>query len=75
MSSLEFAVRPTMGGLVNDIAMTLDEEQQRLLAQWATKTAMVIEGVKQAKNGFYSRSAFPVPTDRPVAPQTAVQIP
>ena len=50
-----------MGGLVNDIAMRLDEEQQRLLALWAVKTAMVIEGVKQAKNSFYSpeqRSAF-----------------
>lgn len=50
-----------MGGLVNDISMRLDEEQQRLLARWAVKTAMVIEGVKQAKNNFYSaaeRSAF-----------------
>jgi len=50
-----------MGALVNDISMTLDEEQQRVLAQWAVKTAMVIEGVKQAKNNFYSaeqRSAF-----------------
>ena len=61
MSDLETAVRPTMGGLVNDISMTLDAEQQRLLALWAVKTAMVIEGVKQAKNGFYSpeqRNAF-----------------
>ncbi len=61
MSDLEFAVRATMGGLVNDISMPLDEEQQLLLARWATKTAMVIEGAKQAKNGFYSpeqRSAF-----------------
>ena len=33
MSDLETAVRSTMGGLVNDISMRLDEEQQRLLAQ------------------------------------------
>ncbi|MFZ0773049.1 MAG: hypothetical protein WCA49_22455 [Candidatus Sulfotelmatobacter sp.] len=61
MSDLETAVRPTMGGLVNDISMTLDEEQQRVLALWAVKTAMVIEGVKQEKNNFYSaeqRNAF-----------------
>jgi len=61
MSGLEGAVRATMGSLVNDISIRLDEEQQRLLAQWATKTAMVIEGAKQAKNNFYSaeqRSAF-----------------
>jgi hypothetical protein len=54
MSDIETAVRSTMGGLVNDISMTLDEEQQRVLALWAVKTAMVIEGVKQAKNNFYS---------------------
>jgi hypothetical protein len=61
MSDLETGVRSTMGGLVNDISMTLDGEQQRVLAQWGVKTAMVIEGVKQAKNNFYSaeqRSAF-----------------
>jgi hypothetical protein len=51
MSDLENAVRPTMVCLINDIAMELDAEQQRLLALWAVKTAMVIEGVKQAKNG------------------------
>jgi hypothetical protein len=54
MSDLETAVRSAMGGLVNDISMTLDEQQQRLLALWAVKTAMVVEGVKQAKNNFYS---------------------
>jgi hypothetical protein len=61
MSDLEAAVRPTMGSLINDISLRLDEEQQRLLAQWAVKTAMVIEGVKQAKNSFYTaeqRSTF-----------------
>lgn len=61
MSDLESAVRPTMGGLINDIAMDLDAEAQQRLAQWAVKTAMVIEGVKQAKNGYYTtedRSQF-----------------
>jgi len=50
-----------MGSLVNDISMRLDEEQQQLLARWATKTAMVIEGAKQEKNNFYTaaqRSEF-----------------
>ena len=54
MSDIESAVRPTMGGLVNDITMTLDDEQQRLSALWAVKTAMVIEREKRAKNSFYS---------------------
>src|SRR5206468_1171547 len=32
----------------------LDAEQQRVLASWASKTAMVFEGAKQGKNKFYS---------------------
>ena len=75
MSNLENAVRPTMGGLINDIAMELDAEQQRLLVLWAVKTAMVIEGVKQAKNGFYTpeeRSTFRQTLIPPV--QTAVWV-
>ena len=62
-----------MGCLINDIAVDLDVEQQRGLALWAVKTAMVIEGVKQAKNGFYTpeeRSAFRQTLVPPV--QTAV---
>lgn len=61
MSDLETSVRATMGSLANDISLPLDAEQQRLLALWAVKTAMVIEGAKQEKNGFYSpeeRRAF-----------------
>ena len=54
MCELEGTIRATMGSLVNDISLRLDEQQQRLLARWATKTAMVIEGVKQEKNNFYS---------------------
>jgi len=54
MSGLESAVRRTMGGLINDIAIEVDAEQQLALALWTVKTAMVIEGVKQAKNGFYT---------------------
>jgi len=62
-----------MGGLVNDITVTLDDEQQRLSALWAVKTAMVIEGEKRAKNSFYSpeqRSALRETLIPPV--QTAV---
>jgi hypothetical protein len=75
MSDLENAVRPTMGCLINDFEMDLDAEQQRWLTLWAVKTAMVIEGVKQAKNGFYTpeeRSAFRQTLVPPL--QTAVWI-
>jgi hypothetical protein len=54
MSELESRVRKTMGGLINDISLVLNREQQQSLALWASKTAMVIEGAKQSKNNFYS---------------------
>jgi hypothetical protein len=54
MSELENGVRATMGGLINDLSLVLDREQQQELALWASKTAMVIEGMKQDKNNFYS---------------------
>ena len=55
MSRLETAVRPTLGSLLNDISLMLDSKSQCLLAAWACKTAMVFEGVKQAKDKFYSK--------------------
>jgi hypothetical protein len=73
MSTLEHTVSKVMRGLINDFAMTVDAEDQRHLALWAVKTAMVIEGVKQAKNGFYTpenRSAFRETLVPPI--QTAV---
>src|SRR5437870_12455660 len=54
MSKLENCVKPPMGGLINDLSFRLDAEQQRVLALWASKTAMVFEGAKQDKNRFYS---------------------
>ena len=44
-----------MGGLINDIAIELDAEQQRALALWAVKTAMVIEGVSRRRMGSTRR--------------------
>ena len=52
MSDLEVAIKPTMGELISDVALTLDEDQRRLLALWAVKTAMVIQGAKHADTGF-----------------------
>ena len=51
---MESRVRATMGSLINDLSFLLDREQQKALALWAIKTAMVIEGMKQDKNNFYS---------------------
>jgi hypothetical protein len=50
-----------MGGLINDLSMWLDDQQQTVLTQWGVKTAMVIEGVMPTTDGFYSpeqRNAF-----------------
>jgi hypothetical protein len=54
MSNIEAGARPTMGGLVNDLSLRLDREQQQALALWACKTAMVSEGLTQGTNSFYS---------------------
>jgi hypothetical protein len=54
MSELENRTRKTMGCLINDLSFRLDGEQQRCVALWAIKTAMVIEGAKNDKNTFYS---------------------
>lgn len=70
MSELESKVRATMGSLINDLSFLIDREQQGAVASWAMKTAMVIEGMKQDKNNFYSveqrhsfRSALIPPPD------------
>lgn len=43
-----------MGGLINDLSIPLSPDDQRAIAMWGCKTAMVIEGAKQDKNKFYT---------------------
>lgn len=57
MSSLESENVPIIGRMVQDIAVSLDGHQQKLVAAWSIKTAMVSDSMKgrNAPNQFYSR--------------------
>lgn len=59
LSALEVAARPVIGSLIQDIAMSLDLEQQRTAAAWAMKMSMMIEGTRRVTSAnalFYSKS-------------------
>jgi hypothetical protein len=45
MSDLEEESKPLLGCLLQDVAMPLDQSQQRTIALWAIKTAMVSESI------------------------------
>lgn len=57
MSDLEADNIPVIGSMMQDIAIPLDEAQQRLVAAWSVKTAMVSDSMKgrAAPNQFYTR--------------------
>jgi hypothetical protein len=57
MSKLESENIPTFGSMLQDIAIPLDEVQQKSVAAWSVKTAMVSDSMKgrAAANQFYSR--------------------
>jgi hypothetical protein len=46
MSTLEADNIPTIGGMLQDISMPLDEAQQKSVAAWSIKTAMVSDSMK-----------------------------
>src|SRR5208337_3743580 len=56
MSGLETENKSLIGGLLNDRPLPLDTSQQRSLARWTLKTAMVLDGVTKERNRFYTRS-------------------
>lgn len=56
MCDLETANRSLLGALMCDIAAPIDTLQQRSVARWALKTAMVFEFmVSRRKHPFYTR--------------------
>ena len=62
LSALETTAQPIIGALIQDIAVSLDREQQAIAAAWAAKMSMMIEATRGASSGlFYSqhqREAF-----------------
>jgi hypothetical protein len=55
MSRLEDANVPLIGCLMQDIALSLDESQQRTVAAWAVKTVMVMDASRR-HGQFYTRT-------------------
>jgi hypothetical protein len=57
MSELESENIPTIGSMLQDIAIPLDQVQQKSVVAWSVKTAMVSDSMKgrAAANQFYSR--------------------
>jgi hypothetical protein len=58
MSELETEVRPILGPLVQDLSIQLDLEDQKKLARWAFKTAIVLEGTKERSMKRYFASGL-----------------
>jgi hypothetical protein len=58
MSDLEAANIPVIGSLLNDIAITLDREQQTSVSQWVIKTAMMLDSTRPKSGGprFYQKN-------------------
>ena len=53
MHDLENKVKPTMGCLVQDVALTLDAQQQTDIAVWSTKVAMVFDSTVASIRPLY----------------------
>jgi hypothetical protein len=70
MSSLEAEAMPILTEMFEDKSVSLDQEQQQILARWLMKTAMVYDSIKgrNAPNIFYTK-------DECVAFRQSFQIP
>jgi hypothetical protein len=58
MSELETEVRPILGPMVQDLSIQLDLEDQKKIARWAFKTAIVLEGTKERSMKRYFESGL-----------------
>lgn len=57
MSALESMVKPFVGAMIHDLSISITPEQQKTIAVWALKTAMVLEAtISQAGHRLYTRS-------------------
>lgn len=51
MSDLEAKNIPVIGGMLNDLAITLDRSQQESVALWTVKTAIVLDSTRPREAG------------------------
>jgi hypothetical protein len=77
MSDLEAENIPTIGGMLQDLAIPLDKAQQKSVAAWSVKTAMVSDSMKgrAAPNQFYSQDErVKLRVTREIPPRTLIWI-
>jgi hypothetical protein len=77
MSQLESDNIPTIGDMLDDVPTQLDEAQQKSVAAWSVKTAMVSESMKgrEATNQFYDRDErVNMRVSRQIPPRTLIWI-
>jgi hypothetical protein len=75
MSDLEAENIPTIGSMLQDMATPLDAAQQKSVAVWSVKTAMVSDSMKgrAAPNQFYSRNErVKLRVSREIPPRTLI---
>ncbi|MCU1247281.1 MAG: hypothetical protein JWQ49_310 [Edaphobacter sp.] len=58
MSELEAEVKSILGPILQDLSIQLDLEDQKKLARWAFKTAIVLEGTKERSMKRYFASGL-----------------
>lgn len=65
MSELETELKPILGPLLQDISIQLDFEDQKKIAKWAFKTAIVLEGTKpQSVERYFDSGLAPALKNR-----------
>jgi hypothetical protein len=75
MSDLEAENIPTIGSMLQEMTIPLDEAQQKSVAAWSVKTAMVSDSMKgrAAPNQFYSRDErVKLRVSREIPPRTLI---
>ncbi|HZY73144.1 MAG TPA: hypothetical protein VFE22_08570 [Edaphobacter sp.] len=77
MSGLEAENIPVIGEMLTDMPLELNENQQRLVAAWSVKTAMMSDSMKgrNASNRFYTRDeCADMRLARTIPPRTLIWI-
>lgn len=69
MSRLEDEVKPVVESILDDTLQVLDVPMQLTLAQWAVKTAMVLEAIDSNRRWFYSENERQQMCDARTLPQ------
>ena len=74
MSRLEMKVKRYLGPMIDDMAIPLDKDYQKGLAEWAMKTAMVIDSVDVNDRYYIQSERYAFKANRTLAQVTNVVV-